>query len=225
MLVGGLGGRGAVAGASYEARVFGARSAMPMHQARRKVGVAAVVLPPRCGVRRGQSAGLRRGTPPDARSSSSCLSMRHSGNPLNWPGLRPARSRRSARNCDDGCVRRLAWSPRWVRDRASRSPRSPPDWPSPTNPGRRRAEQQLLLDGLPVRRLWGIGPVAGEKLHRLGIETIGQLAALSDAEVANISVPLSVRRCTGSPVASTTVPSRNAPKPSRSAPNPRSPPT
>ena len=37
-----------------------------------------------------------------------------------------------------------------------------------------------------MRRLWGIGPVAEEKLHRLGIDTVGQLAALSDAEAANI---------------------------------------
>jgi DNA polymerase IV len=37
-----------------------------------------------------------------------------------------------------------------------------------------------------VRRLWGIGPVAEEKLNRLGIETIEELAALTDAEVANI---------------------------------------
>jgi DNA polymerase-4 len=50
----------------------------------------------------------------------------------------------------------------------------------------RRAEEKPLLSGLAVRRLWGIGPVAEEKLHRLGIDTIGQLAALSEAEVASI---------------------------------------
>ncbi len=50
----------------------------------------------------------------------------------------------------------------------------------------RRDEERSLLDGLPVRRLWGIGPVAEEKLHRLGIETIGAFAALTDAEAANI---------------------------------------
>ena len=37
-----------------------------------------------------------------------------------------------------------------------------------------------------MRRLWGIGPVAEEKLHRLGVDTVGQFAALSDAEVADI---------------------------------------
>jgi DNA polymerase-4 len=50
----------------------------------------------------------------------------------------------------------------------------------------RRDEERMLLDALPVRRLWGIGPVAGERLHRLGIDTIGHLAALSDAEAADI---------------------------------------
>lgn len=37
-----------------------------------------------------------------------------------------------------------------------------------------------------MRKLWGIGPVAEDRLHRLGIDTIGQLAALSEAEVADI---------------------------------------
>jgi DNA polymerase-4 len=50
----------------------------------------------------------------------------------------------------------------------------------------RRDEERVLLDALPVRRLWGIGPVTEEKLHRLGIDTIGSFAALSDAEAANI---------------------------------------
>ena len=39
-----------------------------------------------------------------------------------------------------------------------------------------RADERRLLDGLAVRKLWGIGPVAEEKLHRLGIDTIARYA-------------------------------------------------
>lgn len=41
-------------------------------------------------------------------------------------------------------------------------------------------EEQFLLP-LPVERLWGVGAVTAEKLHRLGIRTIGQLAELEAA--------------------------------------------
>ena len=47
VLVAGVSGRGVVAGASYEARRFGARSAMPTHQAARLVGFSAVLVSPR----------------------------------------------------------------------------------------------------------------------------------------------------------------------------------
>ena len=50
----------------------------------------------------------------------------------------------------------------------------------------RRDQERNLLFGLPVRRLWGIGPVAEEKLNRLGIHTVGALAALSGTEAADI---------------------------------------
>src|SRR6202789_830429 len=187
VLVGGLGGRGVVAGASYESRVFGARSAMPMHQARRLIGVTAVVLPPRGAV---YSVASRRvfdavrtvvpvveqlsfdeafGEPPELISASEteveafCAQLRR--RVLDETGLIASVGAGSGKQ-----IAKIA------------SGLAKPDGIQVI----RRADEKRLLDGLAVRKLWGIGPVAEEKLHRLGIETVGRLAALGEAEAANI---------------------------------------
>ena len=187
VLVGGLGGRGVVAGASYEARVFGARSAMPMHQARRMVGVSAVVLPPRgvvYGVASRRVLDTVRAMVPVLEQLSFDEAF---GEPVELAGASADQVeefavllRRRVRE-ETGLVASVgAGSGKQIAKIASDLAK--PDGLRVV----RRDEERILLDGLPVRRLWGIGPVAEEKLHRLGIETIGQLAALSEAEAASI---------------------------------------
>ena len=187
VLVGGRGGRGVVAGASYEARAFGARSAMPMHQARRLVGSAAVVLPPRgsvYGVASRRVMDTVRLMVPVLEQLSFDEAF---GEPSELAGataedveLFCAQLRLRVRE-ETGLITSVgAGSGKQIAKIASELAK-----PDGVRVIRRDAEE-LLLEGLPVRRLWGIGPVAEEKLRRLGIETVGQLAALSDAEVSSI---------------------------------------
>lgn len=187
VLVGGLGGRGVVAGASYEARRYGARSAMPMHQARRLVGAPAVVLPPRgavYGVASRRALDAVRSIIPVLEQLSFDEAF---GEPAELAGATAAdveefcQQLRAKVREQTGLVASVgAGSGKQIAKIASGLAK--PD-------GIRvvaRDEEALLLDGLPVRKLWGIGPVAEEKLHRLGIETVGALAALSDAEATSV---------------------------------------
>jgi DNA polymerase-4 len=187
VLVGGLGGRGVVAGASYESRVFGARSAMPMHQARRLIGVTAVVLPPRgavYGVASRRVFHTVRAVLPVVEQLSFDEAF---GEPAELAGATEteveefcAQLRQRVRD-ETGLIASVgAGSGKQIAKIASGLAK--PDGIAVI----RRADEERLLDGLAVRKLWGIGPVAEEKLHRLGIDTVGQLAALSETEVANI---------------------------------------
>jgi DNA polymerase-4 len=187
VLVGGLGGRGVVAGASYESRVFGARSAMPMHQARRLVGATAVVLPPRgavYGVASRRVFEVIRTVVPVLEQLSFDEAF---GEPVELAGATSVavetfceRLRARVRT-ETGLVASVgAGSGKQIAKIASGLAK--PDGIRVV----RRDEERALLEILPVRRLWGIGPVAEDKLHRLGIETIGQLAALDGSEAAGI---------------------------------------
>ncbi|MEZ0339659.1 DNA polymerase IV [Mycobacterium sp. pV006] len=187
VLVGGVGGRGVVAGASYEARVFGARSAMPMHQARRLVGAGAVVLPPR-GVVYGLASRRVFDTVRARVPVLEQLSFDEAfGEPAELSGATEGdveefcEELRARVRAVTGLVASVgAGSGKQLAKIASGLAK--PDGVRVVA----RDEEQRLLAGLPVRRLWGIGPVAEDKLHRLGIETIGAFAALSEAEAANI---------------------------------------
>lgn len=187
VLVGGLGGRGVVAGASYEARAFGAGSAMPMHQARRLVGAGAVVLPPRGALYSAVSKSvfevLRTRVP-----VLEMLSLDEAfGEPPELAGAEAGAVRdyaeglRSLIRAETGLVASIgAGSGKQIAKIASGLAK--PDGVRVVTVD----EQVELFEALPVRKLWGIGPVAESKLRRLGIETIGQFAATSESEVVTL---------------------------------------
>lgn len=190
VLVGGLGGRGVVAGASYESRVFGARSAMPMHQARRLVGATAVVLPPRGAVYRVASQRVFdtvRARIPVLEQLSFDEAF---GEPAELAGATAEQVEafcarlRAAVRAETGLIASVgAGSGKQIAKIGSGLAK--PDGVRVLRPD----QEPVLLDGLAVRKLWGIGPVAEERLRRLGIETVGQFAALDEAEAADVLGP------------------------------------
>lgn len=187
VMVGGLGGRGVVAGCSYEARAFGARSAMPMHQARRLVGGGAIVLPPRMAL----YSALSKGAFDALRLRMPVLEQLSVDEAFGEPAELAGAGEDEVRAfCEDlralvlvetGMVASIgAGAGKHVAKIASGLAK--PNGVAVVPPAR----QHELLDSLPVRKLWGIGPVAEEKLKRLGIVTIGGFARTPAAEVASI---------------------------------------
>ncbi|MEZ3183064.1 DNA polymerase IV [Streptomyces pimonensis] len=187
VVVGGLGPRGVVATASYEARIFGVHSAMPMAQARRRAPNAAYLVP-RFALYRSiseQVMGLLRALSPLVEP----LSLDEAFVDLEAGGV--ARDERSARlagaklRADIRAVTGLTGS---VGLAASKmlakiaSEQAKPDGLVVIEPGTERA----LLGPLPVRTLPGVGPATGDHLRRAGIHTVDELAEAGEDELVRL---------------------------------------
>jgi DNA polymerase-4 len=187
VVVGGLGPRGVVSTCSYEARVFGVHSAMPMAQARRLAPNAAYLVP-RFETYRAvseQVMGLLRELSPLVEP----LSLDEAFVDLEAGGV--AWDEGSARlvgvqlRADIRAVTGLTGS---VGLAASKmlakiaSEQAKPDGLVLIEPGTERA----LLGPMSVRTLPGVGPATGDHLRRGGITTVEEIAEAGEDELVRL---------------------------------------
>ncbi|MGI8666388.1 MAG: DNA polymerase IV, partial [Jatrophihabitans sp.] len=176
VVVGGAAGRGVVAAASYAARVYGVRSAMSMGQALRLCPNLVVIPPDREAYRASSEAIMKIFA--DFTPMIEPLSLDEAFLDVSGAiGLfgRPAEIARQIRSRVFGeqqltCSVGIA-SIKSVAKLASGSCK--PD-------GLRVVSKAGVLDflhPLPVTALWGVGQRTAEPLRRLGIRTVGELAA------------------------------------------------
>jgi DNA polymerase-4 len=179
VIVGGLGRRGVVAAASYEARRFGVHSAMPMGRARRACPDG-VFLAPRFDAygdaSRSVMAILRDVTPLVEPLALDEAFLDVSGaRRLHGAAPEIARSLRQRIKGEIGLVASVGVATtKFVAKLASDLAK--PDGMLVVEAGTEIA----LIHPLEVRRLWGVGPRTGERLAQLGVRTIGDLAALPE---------------------------------------------
>jgi DNA polymerase IV len=187
VVVGGLGPRGVVATASYEARRFGVHSAMPMAQARRRCPNAAY-LTPRFGLYRRISGIvmdiLGRLSPlveplslDEAFVDLEAGGLASDGATARAVGERLRRDIRAATGLS-GSVG-LAAS-KMLAKIASEDAK--PDGLVLITPG---TERQLLAP-LTVRTLPGVGPATAQALRRAGLTTVGEAAEAGEAELVRL---------------------------------------
>ena len=175
VIVGGLSQRGVVSAASYEAREFGVRSAMPMWEARRRCPRGAFL--PVDGRTYSEYAArareiLSRFTPRMDPASIDEAYLDVTGSLRLFGGLDAllARLKREVR-AELGITISVGVAPnRLVAKMAS-------DWDKPDGLVIVRAEElpERLFE-LPVRDIPGVGEVTRGRLAQMGVHTIGQLA-------------------------------------------------
>ncbi|MET9502726.1 DNA polymerase IV [Streptomyces sp. NPDC006622] len=187
VVVGGLGPRGVVATASYEARVFGVHSAMPMAQARRLAPNAAYLVPRGAFYRRisEQVMALLRALSPlvEPLSLDEAFVDLEAGEAA-WDS-ESARLAGIRLRADIRAVTGLTGS---VGLAASKmlakiaSEQAKPDGLVLIEPGTERA----LLASMPVRTLPGVGPATGDHLRRAGITTVEEMAEAGEDELVRL---------------------------------------
>jgi len=175
VIVGGLGRRGVVSTASYEARQFGVHSAMPMAQARR-LCPHAIFLSPRfpryCEASEQIRQVLYSYTPLVEPLSLDEAFLDLTGvERLFGPAVETARKIKQRIFAETGLTCSIGVAPnKFLAKLAS-------DLEKPDGFVVVRAGEEFLKD-LSISRLWGVGKGAARQLRGLGVSTIGQLREL-----------------------------------------------
>ncbi|MET8646359.1 DNA polymerase IV [Streptomyces sp. NPDC004675] len=187
VIVGGLGPRGVVATASYEARVFGVHSAMPMAQARRLTPHAAYLVP-RFGFYREiseQVMALLRGLSPLVEPLSldeAFVDLEAGGAAWDEESARRTGVKLRADIRDStGLTGSVGLAASKMLAKIG-SEEAKPDGLVLIRPGTERA----MLGPMPVRTLPGVGPATGDHLRRAGITTVDEIAEAGEDELVRL---------------------------------------
>jgi DNA polymerase-4 len=179
VIVGGLGPRGVVAAASYEARAFGVYSATPMVRARRACPEG-VFLAPRFDRYRDVSneimAIMKSFTPlVEPISLDEAFLDVEGSRRLHGTGPEIAVAVRTRVKAETGLNASVGVATTKLLAKLA-SDLCKPDGLLVVEPG----TELDLLHPLGVRRLWGVGPATERKLTALGVSTVGELAAIPE---------------------------------------------
>ncbi len=185
VIVGGTGPRGVVSAASYEARRHGVHSAMPGYEARRRCPDGIFLrgdMKKYAAVSKQVFAIFRRFSPRVEGLSldEAFLDLTGSERLLGPPRVVGEELRRVVRDELGLAVSVGIAASKTVAKIAS-------DEAKPDGLLEIAADAaQAFLAPLPVGRLWGVGPVAEQRLHRAGLATIGDLARTAPEALARL---------------------------------------
>jgi DNA polymerase-4 len=179
VIVGGLGNRGVVSAASYEARPFGVHSATPMATARRLCphGVFLPVRMPHYAQVARQIRDILLGFTPLVEPLSldeAFLDVRGCTG-LFGPAPDIARRIKDRIQAETGLIASVGVAPNKFLAKLASDHGKPNGLVVVPHEG-----VAAFLAPLPVGRLWGVGAKGEKRLHALGLSTIGQLAAMPE---------------------------------------------